>query len=113
MIVVFDWDGTLCDSIEHIVSAMQAAAGELEVEVSELRILNAHYPDIESDLAGQIVRFVQALRKEDLIKKPGIAETIDWNQALTQLDALALGLQRHARVEQVLGHGVDQQLAGR
>ena len=33
MIIVFDWDGTLCDSIEHIVSAMQAAAGELAVEV--------------------------------------------------------------------------------
>jgi phosphoglycolate phosphatase len=35
MIVVFDWDGTLCDSIEHIVSAMQAAAGELAVEVPD------------------------------------------------------------------------------
>lgn len=29
MIVIFDWDGTLCDSIEHIVTAMQAASGEL------------------------------------------------------------------------------------
>ena len=54
-------------------------------EEAELRILKAHYPKIEDALAGQIVRFVQALRKEDLIKKPGIAETLDWAAALMGL----------------------------
>jgi MoxR-like ATPase len=48
----------------------------------ELRIVNARLPDIEQALAGQIVRFVQAARREDLRKKPGIAETLDWARAL-------------------------------
>jgi len=36
------------------------------------------------------VAFVQALRKQDLFKLPGVAETIDWAQALAQLDVVAL-----------------------
>jgi hypothetical protein len=36
------------------------------------------------------VHFVQALRKEDLFKAPGVAETLDWAAALTELDAVAL-----------------------
>jgi hypothetical protein len=36
------------------------------------------------------VRFVQAIRKEDLFKAPGVAETLDWASALTELDAVAL-----------------------
>lgn len=48
----------------------------------ELRILNARLPEIDQALAGQIVHFVQALRREDLNKKPGIAETLDWAAAL-------------------------------
>ena len=35
MIVIFDWDGTLCDSVEAIVASMQAAAAELELPVPE------------------------------------------------------------------------------
>ena len=38
----------------------------------------------------QVVHFVQALRKEDLFKAPGVAETLDWAAALTELDAVAL-----------------------
>ena len=55
-------------------------------EQAELEILKAHYPDIDQVLAGQIVRFIQALRTEDLFKKPGIAETLDWAAALIGLN---------------------------
>jgi len=51
----------------------------------ELRILLARLPGISAALAGQVVRFVQALRREDLRKKPGIAETLDWAAALVGL----------------------------
>jgi hypothetical protein len=36
------------------------------------------------------VHFVQALRKEDLFKAPGVAETLDWAAALAELDVAAL-----------------------
>jgi MoxR-like ATPase len=49
---------------------------------TELAILRARYPAVEPALAAQIVSFVQSLRKEDLEKKPGIAETLDWAAAL-------------------------------
>ena len=55
-------------------------------ESKELRILTARVPGIEQALAGQIVRFVQSVRKEDLRKIPGIAETLDWARALVGLD---------------------------
>jgi MoxR-like ATPase len=54
-------------------------------EDKELRILLARLPGISPALAGQVVRFVQALRREDLRKKPGIAETLDWAAALVGL----------------------------
>ena len=56
-------------------------------EAKELAIVEARVPEIEGVLAGQVVRFVQALRREDLDKKPGIAETLDWARALTGLGA--------------------------
>ena len=49
---------------------------------TELAILRARCPLVEPTLAAQIVSFVQNLRKEDLEKKPGIAETLDWAAAL-------------------------------
>jgi len=55
-------------------------------ERKELAILRARLPGIEQRLAEQIVRFVQLLRREELEKKPGIAETLDWAGALTGLD---------------------------
>ncbi len=54
-------------------------------EDKELRIVLARLPGIEQALAAQVVRFVQALRKEDLRKKPGVAETLDWAAALVGL----------------------------
>jgi hypothetical protein len=56
----------------------------------ELRILRAKVPGIAKKLSAQIVAFVQALRKEDLFKSPGVAETLDWAGALTELDVVAL-----------------------
>lgn len=59
-------------------------------EARELQILQKRLPGIEKMLAEQIVRFVQALRQEDLEKTPGIAETLDWAAALIGLDIKAL-----------------------
>lgn len=56
----------------------------------ELRILRIKVPHAAETLSRQVVHFIQHLRKMDLFKLPGIAETIDWTQALTQLDVLAL-----------------------
>jgi MoxR-like ATPase len=56
----------------------------------ELKILRAKVPNIARNLSEQVVAFVQALRKEDLFKSPGVAETLDWAGALTELDAVAL-----------------------
>ena len=55
-------------------------------EDKELRIVHARLPEIEPGLAAQVVRFVQALRKQDLSRKPGIAETLDWARALVGLE---------------------------
>ena len=55
-------------------------------EGKEIRILQARMPGIDLRLAGQVVRFVQAIRKEDIDKKPGIAETLDWAAALAGLE---------------------------
>lgn len=51
----------------------------------ELRIVNARLPEVGPQLARQVVAFVQDLRKLDLRKKPGIAETLDWAAALLKL----------------------------
>jgi len=56
----------------------------------ELKILRAKLPGVAKKLSEQVVAFVQALRKEDLFKSPGVAETLDWAGALTELDAVAL-----------------------
>jgi MoxR-like ATPase len=56
----------------------------------ELSIVRAKVPDIGQRLSAELVRFVQALRKQDLFKAPGVAETLDWATALTELDVVAL-----------------------
>jgi MoxR-like ATPase len=56
----------------------------------ELKIVRARIPGIAKKLSEQVVAFVQALRKEDLFKAPGVAETLDWAGALTELDVVAL-----------------------
>ncbi len=52
----------------------------------ERAILAAKAPDVPAHLSAQVVEFVQRLRGEDLFKLPGVAETIDWAQALTYLN---------------------------
>ncbi len=52
---------------------------------TELAILRARCPDVQAQLAGQIVGFVQSLRKEELEKKPGVAEMLDFAAALSGL----------------------------
>ena len=56
----------------------------------ELEILTTRVPGIRERLAAEVVGFVQRLRREDLFKRPGVAETIDWAGALTELDQVAL-----------------------
>jgi MoxR-like ATPase len=56
----------------------------------ELEILSVKAPNAPAALAREVVAFVQELRGMDLFKLPGIAETIDWADALTQLDKISL-----------------------
>ena len=52
----------------------------------ELAIVRVRAPEVAAQLARQIVAFVQAVRRMDLKKKPGIAETLDWTAALLRLE---------------------------
>jgi MoxR-like ATPase len=56
----------------------------------ELAIVRAKVPGIAKRLSLEVVHFVQALRRQDLFKSPGVAETLDWATALSELDAIAL-----------------------
>ena len=66
----------------------------------EMKIVRARLPGIEEELGRQVVRFVQEVRRLDLMKSPGVAETLDWAQALMSLGKTDL----NARVvEETLG----------
>lgn len=56
----------------------------------ELEIVRRKVPQANRTLSAEIVGFVQRLRQIDLFKAPGVAETLDWAGALTELDKLAL-----------------------
>lgn len=56
----------------------------------ELSILASRAPEVADALSREVVAFVQRIRDEDLFKKPGVAETIDWAKCLLSLDVLAL-----------------------
>jgi MoxR-like ATPase len=66
----------------------------------EIAILRAKAPRAPARLTAELVAFVQRLRKQDLFKSPGVAETLDWASALTELDAVALD---PAQVSDTLG----------
>jgi MoxR-like ATPase len=66
----------------------------------EKLIIRTRIPGIEEDLAQQVAGFMQIIRREDLMKKPGISETLDWAQALIQLNR---GVLNEQSVEQTLG----------
>ena len=51
----------------------------------ELKIIQARVPNLEDSLAHQVAIFMQNIRQEDLMKKPGISETLDWAEALIKL----------------------------
>ncbi len=59
----------------------------------EREILALKLPHAPAQLTDQVVAFVQSIRQMDLYKNPGIAETINWAQALTSLDCVALDLE--------------------
>jgi MoxR-like ATPase len=66
----------------------------------EKQIIQARIPKIEETLAVQVAGFMQTIRQEDLMKKPGISETLDWAEALIKLNE---GVLNEAIVEQTLG----------
>ena len=66
----------------------------------EMAIVRAKAPRAPERLTHELVAFVQRLRKQDLFKSPGVAETLDWAAALTELDAVALD---PAQVSDTLG----------
>ncbi|WP_283638740.1 AAA family ATPase [Marinovum algicola] len=59
----------------------------------EMEILHARVPEAADTLSREIVAFVQRLRTEDIFKRPGVAETIDWAKCLLALDVIALSPQ--------------------
>lgn len=67
--------------------------------IKEMTIVKKRLPDIDIDLLGQVVGFVQKLRKRKLVKMPGVSETIDWAESL-----LALGF------SQLTDEAIDQTL---
>ena len=60
--------------------------------VRELEIVARRLPDVPERLARSVVAVVQALRRDDLFKRPGVAETLDWALALSALGAVELDL---------------------
>ena len=89
----------------------------------ELEILRLRAPDLALALAEQVVAFVQRLRAADLFKLPGVAETIDWANALVALDRTALDagtvdatlgvlLKYQDDIEKTAGRVVREMLAG-
>ena len=56
----------------------------------ERAIIEARVPGITVDLAGQVARFMERVRDQDLVKKPGLAETLDWAAALLALERTSL-----------------------
>ena len=89
----------------------------------ELEILRLRAPELSAALGEQIVRFVQKLRASDLFKLPGVAETIDWAQAILALDKISLDagtvnatlgvlLKYQDDIEKTAGGPVREMLAG-
>ena len=56
----------------------------------EMEIVHARAPEAAETLSREVVAFVQKLRTEDLFKRPGVAETIDWAKCLLALDVVTL-----------------------
>jgi len=77
----------------------------------EFEILRVKLPGIPERLALQVARFIQALRREDLYKLPGVAETLDWAAALLALNQSQLSVEiASATLGAILKHQEDLQL---
>ena len=63
----------------------------------EVAIVRSRAPEVSEELARQVVGVVQRLRETDLLKPPGVAETLDWARALHHLGAVELDLESSAR----------------
>jgi MoxR-like ATPase len=68
----------------------------------ELAIVRKKAPDVAAQLAQQIVAFVQGVRRIELQKKPGIAETLDWTAALLRLGISAIDVDGVERIMETL-----------
>jgi MoxR-like ATPase len=68
----------------------------------ELAIVRTRAPEVEAELAQQIVAFVQGVRRMDLQKKPGIAETLDWTAALLRLGISTIDVDGAERIMETL-----------
>jgi len=68
----------------------------------ELTIVRAKAPEVPAALAAQLVAFVQSVRRMELQKKPGIAETLDWAAALLRLDISVIDKDGAERIMQTL-----------
>jgi MoxR-like ATPase len=89
----------------------------------EIAILRRRIPGIAEALADQVARAVHTLRGMELVKPPGVAESLDWARALQELDrdvldaqtaAATLGavVKYHEDLERVAKAGLDRLLAG-
>src|SRR5690606_33474358 len=89
----------------------------------EVAIIRRRLPGATERLAGQVARVAQRMRETDLLKPPGVAETIDWTEALVALGvrdldpgtaAVTLGAVLKYREDQqrVLGGGLEALLSG-
>ena len=65
-----------------------------------MKIIHARVPKLAESLIHQIAIFMQNIRKEDLMKRPGVSETLDWAEALLKLHR---GVLDEETVEQTLG----------
>ena len=68
----------------------------------EMAIVELRAPDAPAELARQIVQFVQSVRRLDLQKKPGVAETLDWTAALLRLGITSIGEDSVERILETL-----------
>jgi len=68
----------------------------------ELAIVEMRAPRAAGELARQVVQFVQSVRRMDLVKKPGIAETLDWTAALLRLGVSSIGEDGADRLQDTL-----------